>query len=169
MKKILLVLLLIMYINAEAQTQTYSTIKDSIGGGLIFSGQITFDDLNKEQSFTWLTSSAEAYHPNEKTLGYLKTYLPDYTMVVFMGTWCGDSQYLIPRLKKVLQLINYPDSKLVMYGVDRAKTTKSGEEKQYNITLVPTIILFKNGKEVGRVTESVRKSIEEDLALIISS
>lgn len=169
MKKILLVLILIMNINAEAQTQTYSTFKDSISGELIFNGRITFDELNKEQTFTWLKSSAVAYNPNDKAIGYLKTHIPYYTMVVFMGTWCGDSHYLIPRLEKVLQSINYPSSKLTMYGVDRAKTTKSGEEKKYDITLVPTIILFKNGKEVGRITESVKKSIEEDLALIISS
>ena len=55
-----------------------------------------------------------------------------------------------------------------MYGVDRAKTTRNGDEKKYGITLVPTIILFKDGKEVGRITETVKKSIEEDLATIIS-
>ena len=63
---------------------------------------------------------------------------------------------------------NYPLSKVTMYGTDRAKTTKNGEEKKYNITLVPTIIVMKNGKEVGRITETVKKTIEDDLAAIIT-
>jgi len=168
MKKILLALILMMNINAEAQTPSYTTSKDSVDGGLIFNGPITFNDLGKEPTFTWYKASLEIYKPYENVEQYLKTYLPEYSLVIFMGTWCDDSHYLIPRLEKVLQTINYPDSKITMYGVDRAKNTKNGEDKTYGITLVPTIILFKDGKEIGRITETVKKSIEEDLAEIIS-
>lgn len=152
---------------AQALVPAYVTYKDSVDGGVVYDGLITFDDLNKELSFTWLNVVRE-YKPSENVIEFLETYIKPYTMVVFMGTWCDDSHYLIPRLERVLQLINYPSSKLTMYGVTRAKTTKNGEEKKYNIALVPTIILFKDGKEVGRITETVRKSIEEDLAAIIS-
>ena len=169
MKKLLLLaLILIMNIKVNAQTPSYSVSKDSVDGGLIFNGLITFNDLSKEPTFTWFKEGTELYKPYENIEGYLKTYLPEYSMVIFMGTWCDDSHYLIPRLEKVLQTINYPDSKITMYGVDRAKTTKNGADKKYEITLVPTIILFKDGKEVGRITESVKKSVEEDLAEIIS-
>ena len=157
-----------MSIHAQAQTQSYTVSKDSVDGGLIFNGPISFGDLSKEQSFGWFKEGIELYKPYENVEGYLKTYLPEYSMVIFMGTWCDDSHFLIPRLEKVLQTINYPESKITMYGVDRAKTTKNGDEKKYDITLVPTIILFKDGKEAGRITETVKKSIEEDLAEIIS-
>ena len=170
MKKIFsfsLVLIFAMNINAMAQMPPYATYKDSVDGGVIYNGRITFDDLNKELSFTWLNVVHE-YKPSENVIDFLQTYLKPYTMVVFMGTWCDDSHYLIPRFERVLQLINYPSSNLTMYGVDRAKTTKDGDEKKYGITLVPTIILFKDGKEVGRITETVKKTIEEDLAAIIS-
>jgi len=156
-----------MNIGAKAQTPVYVTFKDSVDGGKVFDGLITFDDLNKEQSFTWLNVVKE-YKPSEDVTDFLQKYIKPYTMVVFMGTWCDDSHYLIPRFERVLQMINYPSSKLTMYGVTRAKTTRGGEEKKYNITLVPTIIVFKDGKEVGRITETVKKTIEEDLAAIIS-
>ena len=167
MKKIIFACILLISTSALAQTPTYLTSKDSVDGGIIFNGPITFEDLNSELTFTWLMQANE-YKPYDKIVDYLKTYLPDYTMIVFMGTWCDDSHYLIPRLERVLQLTNYPASKLTMYGVDRAKNTKNGEDKKYGITLVPTIILFKDGKEIGRITESVKKSIEEDLAAIIT-
>ena len=162
-----LVLMFIMSISAKAQVPVYVTYKDSVDGGVVYDRLITFDDLNKEGSFTWLDVSKE-YKPSEDVIQFLQTYIKPYTMVVFMGTWCDDSHYLIPRLERVLQMINYPSSKLTIYGVDRAKHTRNGEDKKYGITLVPTIIIFKDGKEVGRITESVKKSIEEDLSAIIS-
>ena len=75
--------------------------------------------------------------------------------------------YLVPKLEKVLEKANYPMSMLTMYGVDREKTTRKGDQAKYNITLVPTIMLFKDGKEIGRITESAAKSVEEDLAAMI--
>jgi hypothetical protein len=54
-----------------------------------------------------------------------------------------------------------------MYGVDRAKTAKNGEEKMYAIKFVPTIILMKDNKEAGRIVESVQTSMEADMVDII--
>ena len=167
MKKILFALMLLASTTAMAQTPTYIPSKDSVDGGIIFNGPVTFDDLNGEVTFTW-TGHSKEYKPYDKVIDYLQKYLKDYSIVVFMGTWCDDSHILIPRLERVLIQANYPLAKVTMYGVDRAKRTKNGEEKKYNITLVPTIILFKNGKEVGRITENVKKTMEDDLAAIVT-
>ena len=98
MKKIFLALLLLMNVHAMAQTPAYFAFKDTVDGGQVYNGLITFDDLNKEESFTWL-KTAQEYKPSENVIAYLQTYLSPYTMVVFMGTWCDDSHYLIPALK----------------------------------------------------------------------
>jgi len=42
------------------------------------------------------------------------------------------------------------------------------ETKLYNISRVPTIIVMHQFREVGRITESVTSSIEEDLLSIIA-
>ena len=167
MKKILFALLLLTSVGALAQTPTYIPYKDSVDGGLIFNGPVSFADLNGEITFTWMMHANE-YKPYDKVIDYLQQYIKDYTFVVFMGTWCSDSHMMIPRFQRVLQLTNYPLPKVVMYGTDRAKKTKNGEEKKYDISLVPTIIVYKNGREVGRITETVRKTIEDDLAAIIT-
>jgi thiol-disulfide isomerase/thioredoxin len=170
MKGILLSLILIMSIKAMPQSATYSistdTTKEENKYSLIFNGSISFSDLDKESTFMWLKNGGE-YKPQEKETRYLRENLKNYSMVVFMGTWCDDSHELIPKLEKLLQIINYPQSHITMYGVDREKKTKNGENKTYNITLVPTIILFRDSQEIGRITESVQKSIEADLAAII--
>ena len=168
MKQIWIAVLLLMSTNLMAQSPAYDISKDEKEGGLIFNGTITFNDLAKEPSFTWFKPGVDEYKPDEAMVNYLRTYLGNYTMVVFMGTWCDDSHYLIPKLEKVIQLTNYPASQLTMYGVDREKNTKNGDSKKYNITLVPTIILYKDGTEIGRITETTKKNLETDLSYIIS-
>ena len=157
--------------HAMAQNKAYDVSKDTSKeeniGGLVYNGPITFNDLDSEPTFTWLKSGDDEYKPKKKPISYLREHLKDYTIVVFMGTWCDDSHNIIPKLEKTLQQIDYPLSRVTMYGVDRAKTTKNGENKTYNITRVPTIILLKGGKEAGRITETVEKSVEADLAAII--
>ena len=167
MKKLLALFLLIVSVNSHAQNKSYTESKDTEGGGLIYNGRLTFDDLDKETSFTWLKSGRDEYQPEARTLDYLRMYLNAYKMVVFMGTWCDDSHNLIPKLEKVLSLLSYPKSQLVMYGVDRGKTTNGGEQKTYAVKFVPTIILYLGDQEIGRITESVNKSIEADLAAMI--
>jgi hypothetical protein len=160
-------LLIIISMTALAQKSGYKVSKDTITGGLIFDGRITFNDLNNEKSFDWLKSGEEDYTPDPAQIAYLKHRLPDYNMVVFMGTWCDDSHYLIPKLEKVLQLASYPMQQYTMYGVDRDKKTQTLAHETYNITLVPTIILLSGDQEVGRITESVNTSIEADLLNLI--
>lgn len=169
MKKILTAIILIIGMNVSAQTKAYDVSKDAKNSELVFNGPVTFDDLNKEPSFNWLKTGHDEYKPDLKTEGFLKDRLKDYAIVVFLGTWCDDSHYLIPKLKKVLDVCGYPLTQVTMYGADREKTTKNGEHKKYGITLVPTVILYKGEKEVGRITESAQKSVENDLALMVES
>ncbi len=166
MKRIFAAILILMSVHAMAQ-QSFDISKDKEDGGLIFNGPITFNDLNKEPSFNWLKSGYSEYKPKPQVLRYLNENLKNYSMVVFLGTWCDDSHTLVPKLEKVLDLVGVTPAGLTMYGVDREKHTKGGEYKTYDITLVPTIILLRDNKEVGRITESVQTTVEEDLVAII--
>ncbi len=169
MRKILLGALVMMSMTVMAQKKTYEVSKDPKNGQVVFAGPITFQDLDEEQSFTWLSEGFENYKPRKKPLNYIRYRLKHYQMVVFMGTWCGDSHEIIPKLERIIGIIDYPMAQLSMYGVDRSKKTANAGEKKYNITLVPTIILFRDGKEIGRITETAHKNIEIDLANIIKS
>ena len=45
------------------------------------------------------------------------------------------------------------DTVISFFGVNRAKKTLASFTDAFNITNVPTIIVMKNGKEIGRVVE----------------
>lgn len=166
MRGIVLIALLLMSMVVKAQTD-FNTSTDKENGSVVFKGQITYNDLRKEPSFKWLDKGIVDYKPNGADLDFLGKYLKQYEVVTFMGTWCEDSQNLVPKLLKVLAAVDYPMHQHTMYGVDRTKMAKYTEAKFYEISRVPTFIIIRNNEEVGRITESVNKSIEADLKAII--
>lgn len=167
-KSLLLAFSLLVSASAAFAQSDYDVSKDKENGSVVYKGQMTFADLEKESDFAWFTRGSKAYVPDSVTVAYLKKQLPNYEIIVLMGTWCEDSQNLVPKLHKVLQAAGYPMEKYTMYGVDRAKTAKYVEHKLYKVEKVPTIILSKDHNEVGRIVETLtKKNIESDLAAII--
>ena len=169
MKKILLAAMMLMSLGAAAQTQQsdYDVSKDKENGAVVFKGQCSFEDLSAEPTFGWLKRGSDAYKPDTTAIKFLKEHLPKYRMVVLIGTWCDDSQLYLPRLHKILQLTNYPMSRYTMYGLDRSKQAKHIEHRLYKADKVPTIIVYKDHTEIGRIVETVNKSVEADLMKII--
>jgi thiol-disulfide isomerase/thioredoxin len=91
---------------------------------------------------------------------------PEITIV--MATWCSDSRREIPRFYKILDSMNYNYSKLTLINVNREKKAESIELEHFNLQLVPTIIIYKNGEELGRIIESPLASLEADLTGILA-
>lgn len=159
-------LLIAIMMSLDTFAQSYEVSKDTENGSVVFKGEITIADLQNEPSFEWLKTNG-AYNPEPVTTDYLKEELKNYSIVVVMGTWCEDSQNLVPKLYTTLVQAFFPMSQLTVYGVDRTKDALHGEKAKFGIERVPTIIVYKDGKEKGRIIEVVAKSIEEDLAAII--
>ena len=168
MRVFLSILSLIICMSAYAQP-SYEKFKDTNTGDLIYKGYVTFDDLQKEQAFTWFKNGADNYTPNEDAVKDLKKSLPAYDLVVLMGTWCDDSHIIIPKLYKTLLGTGYPVHNVTMYGLDREKKGANKEEEQYKVFKVPTIIILSNGKEIGRITETTQVSVEADLLKMVDN
>ncbi len=148
------------------QQPGFEVVKSDNKGEVIYKGPCTFEDLAKVKAFD-LNRKSDKYKPDAAATAALADKLGDYQVIVFLGTWCEDSHKLIPELYRILKEANYPMEDLQLYALDRQKQGRNGEEKAYNITNVPTIILVKDGAEKGRITEIVEKSIESDLLKII--
>lgn len=68
------------------------------------------------------------------------------TLVDFHANWCGPCRTLAPVLEQVAKDLN---GKAVIGKIDIDNEQKTAAH--FQITSVPTMILFKNGKEVGRL------------------
>jgi len=166
MKRFLLIALMLTSLFAQAQKK-YTVSTDDKTGLYVFRGPITFEDLKGEKTFKWFDESLDGYKPEYDDLRYLADKLKQYKLIIFMGTWCDDSHYLIPKLYALLQKAYYPVYTVEMYGVDRDKNAGGDEKTKYKISKVPTIIVLKDDREIGRITEAVAQSIEHDLADIL--
>lgn len=124
--------------------------------------------LNDSTTCPWYADGYAQYTPSVDAVTKLQNSITaENEIIVFGGTWCGDTQNLLPKFYKVMDGIK-PTPKTTLVLVDRDKKSGEGIEKQYKIERVPTFIVLKNGVEVGRVVESVENSIEADLAAIFN-
>ncbi|MCZ4318060.1 thioredoxin family protein [Aequorivita viscosa] len=117
---------------------------------------------------SWFNSGYESYSADSEVMQQLKPLLKDVTITLFMGTWCEDSQRETPHFYKILDDTGFDESKLTLITVSEEKTTPQGFESGKNITHVPTIILYKDGNELGRIVEYPIESLEKDMLAILS-
>ena len=76
-----------------------------------------------------------------------------YHIVVFLGTWCGDSRRGVPPFMKTLAAAGNPNLTLELIGVDHDKFDPDLKAPEANIERVPTFVIYREGEEVGRLIE----------------
>ena len=88
---------------------------------------------------------------------------------VYLGTWCGDSRREVTRLWKAIDMAGSALPFEIEYvGVDRAKQAPGGLLDGIDLQYVPTFVVKRNGREVGRIIESPPSgSIERDLGALL--
>lgn len=131
-------------------------------------GKANRNGLEMDAFKSWFNTGYADYKVDSETMEKVKPLLKDATITVFMGTWCEDSQRETPHFYKILDAANFDESKLTLITVSEEKTTPQGFEKGKNITNVPTIIFYKNDKELGRIVEYPIESLEKDMLAILS-
>ena len=128
---------------------------------------------NKESFLTepfngWFTPNYTAYETDNAIIEKLKPLLKDKKITAFMGTWCGDSKEQTPVFYKILDEVGFNYDHLKLITVNRSKSTPDNLQEGLNIERVPTFIMYKNDKEIGRIVEYPRESVEADLLKIVS-
>ena len=108
------------------------------------------------------------YQPDSASISFLHEIITDVNIVVFLGTWCPDSQRELPHFLKVIEETRNNHFTFQMIGVDRSKRDSLGLAEKYQIEFVPTFILIQNGHELGRIVETPMLSFEQDLAEVLS-
>ena len=171
-KKLIFTVLSAVLISSAAisQTHSYEISTDPNNGEKVLKGLITRADIASDTSFKWFAENMKLGTANAAAVAAFSKHAHDFQMVVFGGTWCEDTQNLLPLFFRVVDKSGFPDSSITLIGVDRPKTTLYNLHKAFNITKVPTFIVMKEGKEIGRIEEYGKYGdIEKEFAEIVNT
>jgi len=148
-----------------AQTE----ISRDASGNKVLKGFITKQELATDTSFTWFAQNQQGYTPDQNALQLLRANRDSVNIVAFGGTWCGDTKTILPKFFVLADAAGLSQDRITLLGVDHSKKTIEHLSEAFGITNVPTIIVMKNGKEMGRVVEYGHTGLfDKDLAEILS-
>ena len=169
MKFLLTGIILFTCVTAFSQTQYEVSPDPNHPEKKILKGIINKDIIKNDTAYNWYADNQKGYtNPDTAIVGALhRDNAVKY--IVFGGTWCGDTQYILPKFFMLQEKAGIADDRITFFAVDRQKQTLGNVSSALNITNVPTIIVMKNGKEVGRVVEYGKTGKwDKELAEIVS-
>ena len=169
MKKTIYAIIVALLLNVPGFAQSQFQVSSERPNEKTYKGIISRDILMADSSFKWM-NYARNFSADKNAVEGLKKNKDSIQLLVFMGTWCEDSQNIIPKFYSLTDAAGFSQDRITLIGVDRKKTTVSHLTEALGITNVPTIMVMKNGKEVGRVVEYGKNGMfDKELGEIINS
>ncbi|MEO8499860.1 MAG: thioredoxin family protein, partial [Vicinamibacteria bacterium] len=137
----------------------------------ILVGPVTRADLQTSPYAEWFDGQYSRYQPAASIVESLRPRLAAVKVEAYFGTWCGDSRRQIPRLMRLLDMEGFDEARLSLIALsDRPMEFKQAPghpEAKRQVHRTPTIIVLKDGAEVGRIVETPATSLEGDLLAIL--
>jgi len=144
---------LLTTVTATAQVHSYEISTDPENGSKVLKGMLSRSDIQNDTAFLWFNNNMKLGQANAAAVDAFKKHAKDFQLVVFAGTWCEDTQNLLPVFYRLIDKSGFPESSITLIGVDRPKTTLYNLHNAFYATRTPTFIVMKDGKEIGRVEE----------------
>lgn len=136
----------------------YSMMTGELEGAKILEQNLSFRQWKQRPTSALTQDELEAFSGIQQKTEFL----------VFLGTWCPDSQRNVPPLMNALEEANNANLVVRYIGVDRRKVDPDTLVDTYDIYRVPTIIVFQDGQELGRMIERPDDSVIQDLLKLIA-
>lgn len=151
----LLGILFVVLVSACAQ----SHIKQQ----MMMLGEIKAQALLQQQPL--FQQSYDIHEVSKADIAAIKQWPSNVHIDVYLGTWCHDSQREVPRILKAFAENSAISYRLI--ALDINKTDPQGLALTNNITATPTIVVFQNNQEQGRIIEHPQASWVSDIAMML--
>jgi hypothetical protein len=125
-------------------------------------GEVTPDSLLRH-SPEW-GPEMRFYEPYRQAVEALRAQGQGVEVVAVFSVFCARCRVQVPRFMRVMAEVASPNLKaryLTVPGVIDSTM------ERYRVRFLPTFAVLRDGREIGRVTERPRASIEEDLVAIL--
>lgn len=109
------------------------------------------------------------YKPAPEAVSALKAVDADASLTVVLGSWCPDSKNYVPKLLKALHAAGNQKLRVNLIGIDSQFHDPMATIQQRRVINVPTLIVERGGREIGRVVETpASEAMEKDLVAILN-
>lgn len=108
------------------------------------------------------------YAPKSDAVQTLHNFSQPLEIKVFFGDWCKDSKRHVPSFTKTMEFSDNKNIQVTYINIDRQMKEPADLLTGWNIENVPTFVVLLSGTEIGRVIETPKVSIEQDLAEILA-
>ena len=164
--KTFVVILLLLY--SGCGTPESYTVERESPMSVIITGEIDRNVLQSDDGCKiWYEQHYSEYRIDSARTAELGRMQENISYIIVAGTWCGDSKRQLPRLFKIFDAAEVSENQVRMFGVGRTKKIDKKELEQYAVQYVPTIIVLRNEREIGRIVESPVETLEADLVSIL--
>jgi thiol-disulfide isomerase/thioredoxin len=172
MRNLILVFISIFFIDqlqAQSELKLFEVLPDAEEKKFL-KGFISKEQITGDPDFAWYQQNLKYAKPNKEYVDIIKEKAYDFQIMLFIGTWCHDSQQILPKYFSLLEAAEFPDHHMVIIACDRQKTAPANMHRPMKVVNVPTLIVLKEGKEVGRIMEfGTTGMVDKELADIIKT
>lgn len=167
--KTALVLSLAIFFSLQSFAQPAEVSRDHNGSKTV-KGFLTKEELVTDTAFAWFNKNQKSFKADTTLVNAFKAKKDAVHIVAFAGTWCDDTKWILPQFFALTDAAGYPDQRITLLGVDRDKKTQHQLSEVFNVDRVPTFIVMKDGKEVGRVVEYGKTGLPmKELAQVLNA
>ena len=168
MKKCIILIFLLASASISFSQELNKKTMDAKSEKEILIGYCTLDSLKTGDFGESFNDEWQWYEVDTMLTKKIKNKISDVSIIIVLGTWCGDSKEQVPRFLKILEQIGYDASKIKLICVDRNKKAGDVMIDDLKVEKVPTFIFYRKNTEIGRIIEVPVDLLERDILHILS-
>jgi hypothetical protein len=90
----------------------------------------------------------------------------NYSFIVFATAFCSHCEEEVPKIFRVFKETGVKPENILLVGLDKSYNEPSGTYKKYNVRMIPSVIVFREKKEIGRVYGTFKDIIDNLIEIL---
>jgi hypothetical protein len=131
----------------------------------------TTDWIQWERQQGWEGAFTGACQPDPDALRQIARSVVQHNsrFVLVGGTWSDDCRREMPRIHDVMRGAGVGPEHIRIIAIDQSMADPTNAAQSHSVVAVPTLIMIRNGMEVGRITGKPVLSWEQDICAILQA
>jgi thiol-disulfide isomerase/thioredoxin len=129
-------------------------------------GETTIDKiLNHSPAYQ---HAMDMHQPSTGAFQFLSQYKKPTNIIIAFGTWCQHCKKIVPTIMKTISECNNSNLDCSFIGISKDFDQPAEFLRKNKVKTLPSVIVFQEGKEIGRITGNPKVSMEDDLVAILN-